>query len=200
MVPRPLLLCAWLGLTRTAGAHVVRGDNFAVPAAPGGCSGTAEFLGCFKDDQWDASKVKPPAKAHRALPYALPGCYDCKDGKTPDSKENPNPCKFAPNPPPCDRTKMTDDYCATLCLHWSASIPGSSGSKVWSATQFAFTFAFGLAACRVFLRRESLSAATACHCVCNYVGAPSARAFRDARAVAASALGVSLALVLLVFA
>jgi prenyl protein peptidase len=69
-----------------------------------------------------------------------------------------------------------------------------------SATQFAFTFAFGLAACRVFLRRESLSAATACHCVCNYVGAPSARAFRDARAVAASALGVSLALVLLVFA
>ena len=139
MVPRPLLLCAWLGQARTAGAHVVRGDNFAVPAAPGGCSGTAEFLGCFKDDQWDASKVKPPAKAHRALPYALPGCYDCKDGKTPDSKENPNPCKFAPNPPPCDKTKMTDDYCATLCLHWSASIPGSSGSKVWSATQFAYT-------------------------------------------------------------
>ena len=45
---RPLLLCAWLGLARTAGGHVVRGDNFAVPAAPGGCSGTAEFLGCFK--------------------------------------------------------------------------------------------------------------------------------------------------------
>ena len=94
-------------------------------------------------------------------------------------------------------------FAAAHAHHYFGARAGGADARTAlraSATQFAFTFAFGLAACRVFLRRESLFAATACHCACNYVGAPSARAFRDARAVAASAFGACLALVLLVFA
>ena len=139
-------LALFLALVGGVRSKVQRGDNFAVPAAPGGCSGTAEFLGCFKDDHWDpgnfgAKGVKLPAGkvAYRMLPYALPGCYNCKDGKTPDSKIKPNPCKFADNPPKCDREKMTDDYCAMLCLHWAAELPGGWMGKVWSATQFSYT-------------------------------------------------------------
>jgi hypothetical protein len=117
---------------------------------------------------------KPPAgeQQHRALPYAVPGCYgestalpplplissyksekslcgaDCTDGQTPDSKENPNPCKTAPDPPACDRTKMTDDYCASLCLHWAQAgkIPGAASDEIYSGTQFAFTCWCGTAA------------------------------------------------------
>ena len=60
------------------------GDNFAVPAFAGGCGGTAEFLGCFQDNQWSPTEYGPAGKAmpkgdvpHRAVPYALPGCYNC---------------------------------------------------------------------------------------------------------------------------
>lgn len=86
---------------------------------------------------------KPPSgeQQHRALPYALPGCYDCHDGTTPDSKLNPNPCKTAPEAPGCDRTKMTDDYCASLCLHWAQTgkIPGAASDEIYSGTQYAYT-------------------------------------------------------------
>lgn len=34
---------------------------------------------------------------------------------------------------------MTDDYCATLCLHWAGNLPGGWTGKVWSATQFSYT-------------------------------------------------------------
>ena len=36
---------------------------------------------------------------------------------------------------------MTDDYCATLCLHWaqSGNIPGAESDRIWSATQFSYT-------------------------------------------------------------
>ena len=36
---------------------------------------------------------------------------------------------------------MTDDYCATLCLHWaqSGAFPATDGTQVWSATQFSYT-------------------------------------------------------------
>jgi hypothetical protein len=47
----PLLLAVlvFLGGATHCCAKVQRGDNFVVPAAAGGCSGVAEFLGCFKE-------------------------------------------------------------------------------------------------------------------------------------------------------
>jgi hypothetical protein len=140
-----VLLLLLLQQPRRAAAQQ-RGDNFVVPAPPGGCRATAQFLGCFKDDKWSpdnygAKGAKMPAGEHafRAVPYALPGCYDCHTGA--EAHTTPNPCKFAPDPPPCDVSKMSDDYCATLCLQWAAAghIPGSDGTRVWSATQFSYT-------------------------------------------------------------
>ena len=43
---------------------------------------------------------------------------------------------------------MTDDYCATLCLHWAQAgkIPGAATDEIYSATQFSFTCWCGTAA------------------------------------------------------
>lgn len=43
---------------------------------------------------------------------------------------------------------MTDDYCASLCLHWAqaGSIPGATNDEVYSGTQFSYTCWCGTAA------------------------------------------------------
>lgn len=43
---------------------------------------------------------------------------------------------------------MTDDYCASLCLHWAQAgkIPGAASDEIYSGTQFAFTCWCGTAA------------------------------------------------------
>ena len=43
---------------------------------------------------------------------------------------------------------MTDDYCASLCLHWAqaGNIPGAASDEIYSGTQFAYTCWCGTAA------------------------------------------------------
>lgn len=78
---------------------------------------------------------------------------------------------------------------------------GASVKQAFRAcrAQMTFTAVFGVMACRVFSRTESLAATTACHSACNLIGAPSAASFRDARGIAAHVLGVICAMTMLVF-
>jgi hypothetical protein len=78
---------------------------------------------------------------------------------------------------------------------------GASVKQAFRAcrAQMTFTAVFGVMACRVFSRTESLAATTACHSACNLIGAPSAASFRDARGIAAHVLCVICAMAMLIF-
>ena len=58
---RPAVLlaaAAAAAVVAPSAAKLQPGDLFAVPALAGGCAGTAEFIGCFRDDMWDGNNCE----------------------------------------------------------------------------------------------------------------------------------------------
>ncbi len=107
----------------------------AQPAAPP-LSKPPIVLGCYHDHDPNAGSLAGGEKyiGTRLLKYGMPKCsgaWGCGDGP-----KNVHGCPTWPSAlDSCDRTKMTPEYCATMCHAWDPSLIyagcGGSGDECW---------------------------------------------------------------------